>query len=222
MQDELVGTKLALVVSAGELFAEFGLDGASIRAIADKAGANSAAISYYFGSKENLYTETLRYVITKEKTPKAGDYLDSDPRVETPEGIAEIIVEMAHRKYASFYSVKHPRWHSRLIMRSLLDPSPSLITVVEQLFRPDHADMRRLLKKARPDLDEQNAEVIALSMMGQLAFYEFARAPLLHLMGKEDYDAGFIDAAARYTALMIIVALGLPIPASCASEYAHS
>ena len=63
MEVELAGTKLALINAAGELFADHGLEGTSVRAIAEKAGANVAAINYHFGSKENLYAEGLRYVV---------------------------------------------------------------------------------------------------------------------------------------------------------------
>ena len=48
-------TTQALVVAARELFAERGYEGASIRAITQRAGANLGAVSYHFGSKEALY-----------------------------------------------------------------------------------------------------------------------------------------------------------------------
>lgn len=48
-------TKILLLKTAESLFANFGYEGTSIRAIAEKSGINSAMINYYFGSKENLY-----------------------------------------------------------------------------------------------------------------------------------------------------------------------
>jgi Transcriptional regulator len=44
-----------------ELIKQKPLNKLSIREIAGKAGMNSAAISYYFGSKEILYNETMKY-----------------------------------------------------------------------------------------------------------------------------------------------------------------
>ena len=44
-----------------ELFAEFGYDRTSVRIIAQKANINIAMISYYFGSKELLFTELVEY-----------------------------------------------------------------------------------------------------------------------------------------------------------------
>jgi TetR/AcrR family transcriptional regulator, regulator of cefoperazone and chloramphenicol sensitivity len=48
-------TRGRILVAALELFAENGFDGASTRAIAERASVNLPAIQYYFGSKEGLY-----------------------------------------------------------------------------------------------------------------------------------------------------------------------
>ncbi len=44
---------------AEELFSQHGFDGVSIRELAKKADINIAMISYYFGSKENLYVAVI-------------------------------------------------------------------------------------------------------------------------------------------------------------------
>jgi AcrR family transcriptional regulator len=48
-------TRGRILAAALELFAESGFEGASTRAIAERAEANLPAIQYYFGSKEGLY-----------------------------------------------------------------------------------------------------------------------------------------------------------------------
>jgi AcrR family transcriptional regulator len=48
-------TRGRILAAALELFAESGFEGASTRAIAERAGINLPAIQYYFGSKEGLY-----------------------------------------------------------------------------------------------------------------------------------------------------------------------
>lgn len=44
----------AILLAGERTFAEFGYNGASMRAIAREAGVNQAMIAYYFGSKEGL------------------------------------------------------------------------------------------------------------------------------------------------------------------------
>lgn len=53
------GTRKALLAAGTELFAEHGFDGASVSAIAQKAGVNKAMISYHFGGKRDLYVAIL-------------------------------------------------------------------------------------------------------------------------------------------------------------------
>ena len=48
-------TREALITAATELFAERGFDGATIDAIARRAGANKAMVSYHFAGKQGLY-----------------------------------------------------------------------------------------------------------------------------------------------------------------------
>ncbi len=51
-----------LLQAAIELFGELGLKGATTRDIAQRAGQNIAAITYYFNSKEGLYLAVAQYI----------------------------------------------------------------------------------------------------------------------------------------------------------------
>ena len=57
-------TRMCIIEAAGELFAERGYAGTSIRAIVKKAGVFLSAVNYHFGSKEQLLLETLKYITT--------------------------------------------------------------------------------------------------------------------------------------------------------------
>lgn len=52
-------TKSQIIEIARKLFAEHGFDGVSVRAICSEVGCNVSAISYYFGSKEELFQATV-------------------------------------------------------------------------------------------------------------------------------------------------------------------
>jgi TetR/AcrR family transcriptional regulator len=52
-------TREALLAAGTVLFAEHGYDGVSVRAIARRAGVNTAMISYHFGGKRQLYLAIL-------------------------------------------------------------------------------------------------------------------------------------------------------------------
>jgi AcrR family transcriptional regulator len=54
-----LSTRDSLLAAGAELFAECGLEGARVEAIAARAGVNKALISYHFGGKRQLYDAVL-------------------------------------------------------------------------------------------------------------------------------------------------------------------
>jgi AcrR family transcriptional regulator len=73
-------TREAILAAAREVFAERGYDGASIRAIATSAGVDPALVHHYFGTKDQLFTATVKAPINpSELIPK----LIADGTVDT-------------------------------------------------------------------------------------------------------------------------------------------
>ena len=54
-----------LIEVGTRLFATRGLDGTSIRDLADAAGVNVAAVHYHFGGKEQLYAAVVEQVFAR-------------------------------------------------------------------------------------------------------------------------------------------------------------
>ena len=52
-------TRAALIDAARAVFIEQGYDGATVRAIAAKAGVDAAMVNHWFGSKEGLFAEAV-------------------------------------------------------------------------------------------------------------------------------------------------------------------
>jgi AcrR family transcriptional regulator len=52
-------TRTALVEAARAVFAESGYDGATVRAIATRAGVDAAMVNHWFGGKENLFAQAV-------------------------------------------------------------------------------------------------------------------------------------------------------------------
>lgn len=55
-------TKTALLEAAREVFIERGYEGATVRAIAAKAGVDAAMVNHWFGGKENLFAKAVLQV----------------------------------------------------------------------------------------------------------------------------------------------------------------
>ncbi|MFB4305521.1 TetR family transcriptional regulator [Actinomadura sp. GTD37] len=56
-------TREKILAEARELFAEKGYDGASLRAIARAAGVDPALVHHFFGNKEGVFVEAMRFPV---------------------------------------------------------------------------------------------------------------------------------------------------------------
>jgi len=88
-------TKTAIMDAAEIVMAEHGVDGASIRSIVGKAGANTAAIHYHFNSREGLVEAMLRrhggFVILRRSEMIAE--FDQTGNTPTPIDVVNILVD---------------------------------------------------------------------------------------------------------------------------------
>jgi len=89
------GTDSRILDSAIALFAERGFNEVSVRDIAEHAKANPAAISYYFGAKEQLIKQAIRAVVgpLNEKRLAALDALEASGRKPSLEDVVRAMVE---------------------------------------------------------------------------------------------------------------------------------
>ena len=73
-------TQQAILAAAEDEFADKGLAGARVDAIAEQSGANKRMLYYYFGSKENLYVAVLeRAYGAMRQTERELNLIDLDP-----------------------------------------------------------------------------------------------------------------------------------------------
>ena len=128
-----------LLLAGLRLFAEHGFAKTSTRAIAQEAGANIAAISYYFGDKAGLYAACF----VEPMGGTAGDLVAQF-------GAASLPLEGALRAYMHGYTqpLKHGeivRQCMRLHMREMVDPTSQLLTEFERDIKAPHEALVRVL-----------------------------------------------------------------------------
>ncbi len=112
--------KERLLSAARALFSQKGFDGTSVREIARAAGANAAAVSYYFGGKEGLYRAVLEG-IWAELERHFGTVMSRDRSpMERIEGFV--------RGLFAFHAANPSL--IRFINREMADPTPCFETVI--------------------------------------------------------------------------------------------
>jgi AcrR family transcriptional regulator len=114
-------TKAQLLEAAGHVFAEKGFDRATGREICERAGANTAAVNYYFGGMDGLYAAVLAEA-SRRLIPLA---TLASTVAEKPDarGQLQAIIELGVEKLTGPVSSS---WVFGVIAREFLMPTPAL------------------------------------------------------------------------------------------------
>jgi AcrR family transcriptional regulator len=185
-------TRERLLAAGGEVFAEHGFKNATIREICRRAGANVAAVNYYFRDKEELYQEVFRlasHSAMEPRMPTVGKA--SDPA----ERIGGFIRGMLHQ----MLSAGKPAWHGRLMAWEMVEPTSALTQVVEHSIRPTFEELKgmvaELLGPGWGDLELRHA---ASSVIAQCLFWKHSQPVIQTLYPEMVYTADRIDEIADH------------------------
>jgi AcrR family transcriptional regulator len=197
-------TRERLIDAAAPVFAEHGYRGATMREIADRAGANLAAAHYHFGSKQDLYREVARTLFERleRRIDESGGALDTETGGRSREDLVALLRARVRAMLETF--LEPGSVHATLMQRELADPS-ELPFIVRRWIDPIRRQMEVLLHGLAPDLTDDAIQFAARSVMGQTIFYFTHRPALLLMMRRRAYPAGFID---RITEHVVACTLG--------------
>ncbi len=211
MVNELAGKKLEIIETAGQLFADLGIDGTSIRDIVKKCGVNISSINYYFGSKENLYVETLKYVAWQIKCPLANTLLhDSTVDFTSVHSKQKIIKALVKERVEKYLSDKYPMWYSKLLLRSLIEPPKNLKEVIKNTFLLEIKDLIEVISKCAPDKTKEECRFWAFSLLGEVSFYAFAEPGIKLTLNQEcGYSKKFLKKLQNHISSLMLKGLGL-------------
>ena len=104
-----------LLEAASEEFARHGYGGARIRQIVDAAQVNLAAVNYYFGGKQGLYRETLRFLA--RRSTRTSDRGDLTPERRLRRQVYALIERLV--------GVDGPSTLGRILVHEALKPTPA-------------------------------------------------------------------------------------------------
>ena len=187
-------TRAKLLEAAGEVFAQHGFQSATVREICARAGANVAAVNYYFGDKSELYAEVLRQAVCTVHDPELRDALS---RVEPEEALRRAIRHLLHR----LCDAGRPNWAMLLMTHEMANPTPALARVVSEVIGPNYGMLRGIIGRML-DLppDHQKTRLCAHSVVAQILHYKQARAALSVLWPDLDLSTAGLDRIADHIA----------------------
>jgi AcrR family transcriptional regulator len=170
--------------AAGEVFAEKGFDATTVREICQKAGANIAAVNYYFGDKQRLYIEA---VIRAHRWRMERFQLPEWTAATSPQTkLADFVRTFIRRVRTG----PDETWHTRLIMREIGNPTAACAELVQSSIRPQFEMLLSILREILPEEnDDEELRLTAFSIVGQCLFYHFADPVIRNLLNDDEYAA---------------------------------
>src|SRR6266436_4911187 len=183
MESSEENTRDKILNAAGEVFAEQGFAGATIRAITQRAGVNVAAVNYHFRDKAELYD---RLIFDACCARRVADEVMAQ-QIEAPE---EKLRSIIFHWPEYMLDPDRPEWQRLLMAREMGNPTTALDALVENNIRPLRDEcLRPTLRKLTEDrFDEKRLRYISASIMGQCHYYLQSRPVLDRLY--PDFEIG--------------------------------
>lgn len=201
-------TRTRILQAAGNVFADNGYQGATIRDICHAADVNVAAVNYYFGDKRQLYVEAVRQarelrmaqVPLPERPPGTG------PEVR----LSDFIRVLAQR----MLGLDAEPWQTRLMMREILQPTRACEEMVEDYFRPQFERLLNILGELLPpETPAFRRRQIGYSIIGQCLYYRVAGKVVAMLTPEEEFQEHYgPEDIAEHVIRVTFAALGITPP----------
>lgn len=117
-------------------FASHGYQGATVRGICQRAGANVAAVNYHFGGKEQLYARVLEHIFRTPREARAA--LRPDMEGAPPaERLREFINNFFHEVYDCVDDRSQCGELASIFIMEMAHPSPALGDIIDKYIQPD-------------------------------------------------------------------------------------
>lgn len=173
-------------------FASKGLEGASTRSIAAKAGTAMSSITYHFGGKEGLYLAAADYIAAQIGTDfEATLSIDEVPAGLTPDQARALLHGMI-RRFIDTMTGPKSAMYSLFIMREQMEPTEAFERIYGGLMGRMLAMLVELICIATARSDATVAQVTAITLMGQVIVLRGSRATVLKLLQRPDIDSAAI------------------------------
>lgn len=181
-----------LLEIAIEEFAAKGLDGASTRGIAAKAGTAMSSITYHFGGKEGLYLAAADHIAAQ-----MGDHLGSVvpesgvPDAMTADDARSAIHAIFHRLVEAITGPKSMAV-SLFVAREQMTPTEAFDRIYAGKMGQMLRTLVELVRIATGRKDADAAAIAVVTLVGQVVTLRASRAAVLRLIDRADLDASIV------------------------------
>ena len=195
-------TRDQLIAHGTRIFAAKGYAATATREICQAAGANVAAIHYYFGGKEGLYRAVLMKPF-EEATSRFEGF--DDPTLPFADAIRRVLEPFVAMALETDVAARHTL---RLHLREALEPSAVFRDVIARIVVPHHNALAALLARhcglARPD---EGIHALAFAVIAMSNDYcisrEFIRMLAPQVLDRRDAQRRIVDRLVGYSVALL-------------------
>lgn len=162
-----LSTRWRILEAAGEIFAEYGFRCATVRKICEQARVNVAAINYHFHSKEELYSEVLKYwheFAIKKYPPLLGVSENAPSEDQLRAFIRSLLFRMLDKG--------KPAWFGKVMAREMVEPTPAFDRLLEESIHPLNKLLGSIVQKIIGEpVNEEIIRLCCASILSQCFYY---------------------------------------------------
>jgi TetR/AcrR family transcriptional regulator, regulator of cefoperazone and chloramphenicol sensitivity len=201
-ENETDGTRDRILEAAGQLFAERGFESTTVRDICQAAGANVAAVNYYFGDKERLYVEAVvrahKWRLDQATLP------DWDEHTTARKKLADFIETFFRRVLGG----PDDTWRTKIVMREIMNPTAACAEIANSNIRPQFEILQSILRQLLPaSTTDEELHLTAFSIVGQCLFYHVAGPVIRNLVEESEYATYDVEKLAAHVTKVTLAAL---------------
>jgi AcrR family transcriptional regulator len=166
------GTKDRLLRAAREVFAERGVKEATVRDICAKAGANVAAVNYYYGSKEKLFMAVLADYMQAAHLRFPVD-MDCEPGAPPRDRLKAYVRSLLHK----FLGDGDPLYEKLgiLLTTEFVNPSEQFDEIMERFIMPQHEVLLGIVRELMPGSGERPVHLCSAGVVGYCLLFDHMR-----------------------------------------------
>jgi AcrR family transcriptional regulator len=179
-----------ILVAALKVFGSVGLKAATTRRIAEEAGVNLPALTYYFGGKEGLYRACAREIVARYERRMldlvSGAHANLRKGLK-PEQARAVLKQVMSALAGMMVGAEETEIHSAFVLREMAERGPAFSILYDQLWAPGVDLTAGLISRAMGErTTSPAARVQALLLISGLSAFSTARPVALKYLAWPD------------------------------------
>lgn len=183
-------TQTRLLETAIREFGAKGLEGASTREIAAKAGTAMSSITYHFGGKEGLYRAAAEHIAAKMSEVTHNLAIEAMAQAASPQEARDLIKLILGRVLEK---VSRSQNEALFIVREQMNPTEAFNTIYKGAMGPLWHNMAQLVSVATGHDDMRTCRIVTMMLLGQVISIRAGRAIFERLVGTSLDDRDLLD-----------------------------